>query len=147
MHKDQALISQNMIQRNSKYLLFFFMITFGITQHLFSQDNEILAINKVIGEMDDEKLSTYFQETISLSVQNLQGKYSKTQARYILADFFKKNPNGLVTEESKSKISDDSSYCILKYECADKRFNIYYRIQLKKDSYLISEIKIKEKSK
>lgn len=130
----------------------YFTLLIGFTlllfnSHICAQNNELIAINKAIENNEWGKLTNHCQETISLSVRQTQGNFSKTQARYILADFFKKHPVIKTKVVKSSKISEGFFFSILQSETKNYTFNIYYTIQAKKDSYLINEIHIKEKSK
>lgn len=137
-----------MQHQNHKYFRFSFaLILFLFASHLIAQNDEMIAINKAIENSKWEKVSDHCQETIRLFVQQTQGNFSKTQARYILADFFKKNPATKTTIIKSGKVSEGFFFSILQCKTADKTFNIYYTIQENKGSYLINEFQIKEKSK
>ena len=130
----------------------YFTLLIGLTlllfnSHICAQNNELIAINKAIENNEWGELTNHCQETISLSVLQTQGNFSKTQARYILADFFKKHPIIKTKVVKSSKISEGFFFSILQSETKNYTFNIYYTIQAKKDSYLINKIHIKEKSK
>ncbi len=135
--KQQALI----------YFILWIGLTLSVSSPLYAQDNEISAINNIIEKNEWSKLSNYCLETICLSIQNSQANYSKMQARYILADFFKSHKTIKIKFIKSDKISEGFFFSILHYETADKTFNIYYTIQKKEDSYLINEIQIKERTK
>ena len=130
-----------------KYLIVCIGLILLSSTQLCAQENRINSINKSIENSEWAKFSNYCQETISLSVQDSRGNFSKTQARYILADFFKKNPAIKITLIRSNKISDRFYYSILESKTKNKLFNIYYTIQKTEDSFLINEIQIKEKSK
>lgn len=136
-----------MNKRKHIYIILWIGLTLLFIPQLCAQDNEINAINKVLENSEWGKLSDYCQETISLSIQNSQGNYSKVQARYILADHFKKYPSLKTSEINRDKISTEFFFCILQRETENKIFNIYYTIQKKESSFLIFEIQIKEKTK
>jgi len=144
MHKT-SFINLHMKQRALIYFMLWIGLTLISTSHISAQDHEIATINKAFENSEWAKLSNYCQETICLSTQLSQGNYSKMQARYILADFFERNPV-LKTKVIKSdKISEGFYFSILQSETTNKTFNIYYTIQEKKGTYLINEIHIKEK--
>lgn len=137
-----------MKQNSNRYFtLWIGLIIFLFTSHICAQDNEIIKINSAIEKSKWVEFSDYCQETISLSVLNSQGNFSKVQARYILADFFKNNTIIKLNIINSGKISEEYFFSILQSESANKTFNIYYTIQKKENSYLINNIQVKEKSK
>ncbi len=147
MHNNYFSILNMNKHGNIYFTLLTGLILVLFTSNLSAQNNEIIAINKAFENSEWGKLVNHCQETIRLSVDQTQGNFSNTQARYILADFFKKHPIFKIKIIKSDKISEDLFFSILQSETENKTFNIYYTIQEKEDSYLISEIQIKEKSK
>jgi hypothetical protein len=65
-------------------------ITFLSALSAFSQDK--VQLFDAFKNADANAISTYFNDNIEMTLPNAQNFFTKSQARGILADFFKKNP-------------------------------------------------------
>ena len=106
---------------------------FALSQDKTNNKEIITAIQKG----DYLKLADNFNTTIDLQIGKTDGNYSKTQAKQILKDFFKKYPpkSFKIIHEGSSKNS--SEYIIGSYNSEKKEFRVY--ILLKK---INSELRI-----
>lgn len=77
-----------------KYL--FLALFLGINNLSFAQnDSKIDIIEEISAHIKDanvKDLSTYFDVTVELTIQERENTYSKAQAEIILKNFFMKNP-------------------------------------------------------
>ncbi|MDZ7741820.1 MAG: DUF4783 domain-containing protein [Bacteroidota bacterium] len=55
-------------------------------------DKDLEKISTALKEADHEKLHNYCNDMVEISVPGNEGTYSKTQAKFILRDFFREYP-------------------------------------------------------
>jgi len=76
--------------KNSKFK--FILLLFGLlvlSPRLYSQVSDEIVLSVQDGNV--EKLATFFNQNVELVVQGYDDVYSKSQAKQIVAEFFKKN--------------------------------------------------------
>jgi Domain of unknown function (DUF4783) len=129
-------------------LLLFFVI---VASPSFAQE-EVLSTAKVAFKAGNSKdLSRYFHNNLEIKIDdneadNTNSIYSKTQAEYVLKDFFKDNPpqDFIYVHHGTSK--DGMKYAIGKYTCRDSTgkptisFRVFLKLKQYDGSYLIDEI-------
>jgi len=111
---------------------------------LFCQTTELNAINNAIKSSDTKTIYDYCENSIILNIPSANGKYSKTQARKILDQFFKDQPAKeikLIKNQSKNQ---DEYYSIIEYKSEKQSFNFFVEIKKEGDSFLIQKIQIQE---
>ena len=85
-------------------------------------------------------MSNYFNDLIEISINGEKGSYSKTQAEFILKDFFRKNPPIDYKKIHQGASKEGLNYMIGNYTCADGSYRVYIVVKLFKGSYLIDTI-------
>jgi hypothetical protein len=88
-------------------------------------------IVKSFSKGDSETLSKYFEEKIELSINKKENIYSRTQAKQILANFFKKNQAVLFTKKHIGG-KNNSHYVVANLKTKAGVFNVNFL--LKKNS-------------
>ena len=74
--------------------LFLVAATMAFQQSAWGQSEVINNVRSAIKAGSSKELSKYLGDMISLEIEGVQSNYSKTQAEYVLKDFFKKyQPN------------------------------------------------------
>jgi Domain of unknown function (DUF4783) len=87
------------------------------------------AINNAIKNGNAGNLSAYFNTTIQVSVPGKKGTFGKSQAEFIIKDFFTKYPPSSFTINNQGNSSSTSSYYIGTYVSGKKSFRTYYTIK------------------
>ena len=117
----------------------------------FAQE-EVLSTAKVAFKAGNSKdLSKYFHNNLEIKiddseVDNTNSNYSKTQAEYVLKDFFKENPPQDFVYVHHGTSKDGMKYAIGKYTCKDSTgrpsgsFRVFLKLKQYEGSYLIDEI-------
>ena len=111
---------------------------------LYCQTTELNAITNAIKTTDTKTIYDYCENSIIMSIPSANGKYSKTQARKILDQFFKDQPVKeikLIKSQSKNQ---DEYYSIIEYKSEKQSFNFFVEIKKEGDSFLIQKIQIQE---
>lgn len=87
-----------------------------------------------------KELSRFLNKNIDLTINGKMDTYSKTQAEYVLKDFFKNNPPSsfIIVHQGASK--GGSPYATGQYMSGSKTFLVWVRIKKVADKYLIHEM-------
>lgn len=104
--------------------------------------SKIDVIAELIGIADHEELSNHFNTLIELSLPENEGTYSKTQSKFILKDFFKKNPPVSFEIKHQGESNNGSLYAIGTYKTRSNEYRTYYLLKLVNGKYLIHLMQI-----
>lgn len=106
----------------------------------FGQAETINKIKDAIKIGSAKEISQHFHQTIDVTIEGEINNYSKTQAEYVLKEFFQKFPPSsfLIVHQGASKAG--MPYAIGQYTSGDDTFRVWLRIKKNEDSYLIHEI-------
>ena len=87
-----------------------------------------------------KELSRFLNQNIDLTINGKMDTYSKTQAEYVLKDFFKTNPPSsfIIVHQGASK--GGSPYATGQYMSGSNTFLVWVRIKKVSDKYLIHEM-------
>ena len=131
------------MKKNKTLSLIIFFAIFTQTV-LFSQVKELREITVAIKNSDTKTIYKHCEKSISLHVPGTIGQYSKTQARKIIDQFFKKQKVIEVKSIETQSKKDDSFYTIIEYQSQIKRYNILIRFKKVDDKFLIQIFHILE---
>jgi len=87
------------------------------------------AVNAAIQRGNAKILANYFNTTIQLFVPGKNGTFGKSQAEFIMKDFFSQYPPSSFTINNQGSSSSTSSYYIGTYVSGKKSFRTYYTIK------------------
>ncbi len=89
------------------------------------------SIETIIAAIDSgssSDLAKYFDSSVSLNVNGLQGDYSKNQAELVLKDFFKKNPSMGFNLVFRSENNPSLSSYIGDYQTGQGGFKVFIKV-------------------
>ncbi|OQA99217.1 MAG: hypothetical protein BWY22_00485 [Bacteroidetes bacterium ADurb.Bin217] len=112
-------------------------LAFQIT--LYAQNYESILTSFEQGDVD--KLSTYFDENIDLTVLQNEGIYSKAQSKVILKNFFAANTPAKFTMQHQGG-GEQSKYIIGKLVSNDKSYRVYFLFKKSNETRVIQKIRI-----
>lgn len=127
-----------------KKILLVFM-TWGIFAFsMFSQGNNLPAsVVRAIQGGDSHALAEGFNDNIELILPSQSGVFSKSQAEYIMADFFRKNPpSGFNIIHQSQK--ESSSFAIGKYTASNGSYRFSFLSKSDGRSILIIQLRIEK---
>lgn len=79
---------------------------------------------------DARNLARYFNETIEINIEGKKQNYSRTQAEFVVKDFFSKNPPIPESFESYHRgQSAGLSYSIVKYASSNGNYRVFLKIK------------------
>ncbi len=99
-------------------------------------------ITSCIKEADTKELSKFFSSTVSMTLLNDDGVYSRVQAEIILREFFNRNlPTG-VSIAHRLDSNPNFRYVVLNLETASDTFRVSYKLTNSDNSFRITEFRV-----
>ena len=134
------------------------LLLFALVAQPSLAQEEVLSTAKVAFKAGSSKdLSKYFHNNLEIKIDdneadNTNSNYSKTQAEYVLKDFFKDNPPQDFVYVHHGTSKDGMKYAIGKYTCKDSTgkpsgsFRVFLKLKQYEGNYLIDEIDFSKES-
>ena len=91
-----------------------------------------------------KQLSTYFNNSVELTVPGSEGVYSKQQAEIILKNFFAQNPAANVTRQHDGSSAQGAKYAIAVYESAKSTYRAYIFMKDSGSGFKIHELRFEK---
>ncbi len=113
----------------------------------FGQTTEFTQILDAFKKADSKQIYSLCDNSINLSIQSTYGKYSKTQTRRILDEFFKKHDATHVKEIKTQTEQPQDNYTILDYKSGNQGYTIFIQLSKVGSKFLIQKIQIQETQK
>ena len=127
--------------RTGLYLLLFLVITAtAVCQPSYDQSEVINNVRSSIKAGSSKELSNYLGDMISLEIDGVQSNYSKTQAEYVLKDFFKKYPPNDFQYVHQGASEGGLKYAIGRYSYEGGSFRVVLRSKVVNGSYKVSSL-------
>lgn len=122
-------------------LVFLFVFSFlGLTKRAEAQ-NDVINNGKVALKTGSSKeLVKYFNNIVELSFDGEKSNYSKTQAEFVLKDFFKKYPPVEFEYIHQGASKEGLKYAIGKYTYSGGSFRVYILVKQFNGNYLIDTL-------
>ncbi|WP_192347579.1 DUF4783 domain-containing protein [Algoriphagus sp. Y33] len=113
---------------------------FLFVQSPVSEIDTLNSIDTVVSAIENgssSDLAKYFDSSISLNINGLQGDYSKNQAELVLRDFFKKNPPQGFSLVFRSENNPSLSSYIGDYQTVEGVFKAFIKISQQASDFKI----------
>ena len=122
-------------------MLLSFLIVLGSFIDLPNLD----SITSALSQGNVEVLSTYFDESVEISVADEDDIYDKTEAKTILTNFFAINkPSKFDQVHKGTSKGQDSVYCIGNLNTAKKTYRVYVLLRVEGGKQFIQELRFDE---
>ena len=120
----------------------FFLLVIGmhISSFLYGQGDIINDAKLAIKAGSSKELIKYFNESVELGIDGENMNYSKTQAEFVLKDFFKKYPPSDCVYIHQGASPEGSKYAIGKYTHAGGTFRLFMLVKQVKGAYVIDRL-------
>jgi hypothetical protein len=106
---------------------------------------EALTNTKVsLARADPKSLTRYFNDYVEISFDGEKNSYSKTQAEFVMKDFFKKYPPVSFELIHQGASKEGLRYAIGKYSFSKGSYRVYILIKQFKGNYLIDTLNFSE---
>ena len=115
------------------------IITFG-SLPVMAQENVINNVQTAIKTGSSRELSQYFGSIVELNFDGEKSSYSKSQAEFVLKDFFKKNPPKDFEYIHQGSSKQGFRYVIGKYTIENSSFRIWILFKKDNDQYFVDTI-------
>jgi hypothetical protein len=103
-------------------------------------DNTTQEIAAAIRSGDAAKLAAYFDNTVDITLPELEGTYSKSQAEMILRDFFTKNAPSSYVIDHEGSSDNGSIYMIGIYKSSSSSYRVYILIKKITGTFYIQQL-------
>ena len=124
-----------------KTLFLTIFVTFLLFSVSFAQQEEQLENVKAAMKAGSAKeLAKFLSESVDLNLDNNQNTYSKTQAEFVLRDFFKANPVADFTILHKGSSKSGQPYAIGQYRSGTDKYRVFMKFKMVGTQQLIHEI-------
>lgn len=87
-----------------------------------------------------KEIARFLNQNIDLTINGKMDTYSKTQAEFVLKDFFKNNPPASFVIVHQGASKGGSPYATGQYMSGSNTFLVWVRIKKVADKYLIHEM-------
>jgi len=114
-------------------------ITAG-TQQARAQDEVISNVRTAIKTGSSRELSQYFGSIVELNFDGEKSSYSKSQAEFVLKDFFKKNPPKDFEYIHQGSSKQGFRYVIGNYTIENSSFRIWILFKKDNERYYVDTI-------
>lgn len=103
------------------------------------------SITKALSNGNAEVLSSYFDESVEISVADEEDVYEKAEAKSILENFFKTNkPSKFDQVHKGTSKGKDSVYCIGNMTTTSKSYRVYVFLRVDGSKHYIQELRFDE---
>ncbi len=109
----------------------------------FANMNDVIDdISSCIRSANTKELSKYFSSTVSMTLLNDEGIYSRVQAEIILRDFFSRNAPNQVKVAHRLDSNPNFRYVVLNLETSKDTFRVSYKLTNNDNSFEVTEFRI-----
>lgn len=109
-------------------------------QPTLAQSEVINNVRSSIKAGSSKELSNYLGDMISLEIDGVQSNYSKTQAEYVLRDFFRKYPPNDFQYVHQGASEGGLKYAIGRYSYEGGSFRVVLRSKMVNGAYKVSSL-------
>lgn len=128
-----------------KLFSFSLLVSLILFTKISKAQNEIMSNTKTaLSQADQKSLVTYFNEMVEISFEGEKASYSKTQAEFVLKDFFRKYPPVTFEFIHQGSSKEGLKYAIGKYTHTQGSFRVYILIKQFNGSFLIDTLDFSE---
>lgn len=127
------------LKRRIAVALLMFFVVFTTNANIGDVIDDIASCIK---NSNTKELTKYFSSTVSMSLLNDEGVYSKVQAEIILRDFFNKNAPSSVRFVQRLDSNPNFRYVVLNLATAKDDFRVSYKLINEDNTFRITEFRI-----
>jgi len=110
------------------------------SQTVKAQEDVINNVQTAMKTGSSKELSQYFGSIVELNFDGEKSSYSKSQAEFVLKDFFKKNPPTDFEYIHQGSSKQGFKYAIGKYSIENSSFRIWILFKKDNDTYYVDTI-------
>jgi hypothetical protein len=107
----------------------------------FSQSDVIAQVKETIKAGSAKELSRYLHSTVDVTLDGNIQSYSKTQAEFVLRDFFKQHPPNEVNIIHQGSSKGGQPFAILQYKSGSDTFRLFMKIKSTGNTQFLDDIR------
>ena len=109
---------------------------------MVSFEEVVKNVSQSLKDADAKKLSTFFDNNVSLSLGRDEGSFTKFQAELLLSDFFQTNKVSELKEVQRAN-NASTSFVVFSMKAGSKNYRVFVKFILASNKvFKISEIRI-----
>ena len=108
--------------------------------HVYGQEATLNNVRIAIKSGSSKELAKYFGENVELHFDGDRSSYSKSQAEFVLRDFFKKYPPVDFQYMHQGNSGEGLRYAIGKYVISNGSYRIWLLFKKNDDTYFVDTI-------
>ena len=117
------------------------VVWIGLTSSVIGQEDVINTVKEALKTGSSRELSRCLNKTVEINFDGKMSNYSKTQAEFVLKDFFQKNPVDGFEYVHQGSSPEGFKYAIGKYSVdADISYQVWILFKPSKGGYKIDTI-------
>ena len=124
-------------RKNELALVLLFLLSMVFSAHVNAQEDIINNGKVALKSGNSKELSKYFNDLVDLGFEGEKASYSKTQAEFVLKDFFKKYPPLDFQYVHKGASKEGLTYTIGNYNYNGGSFRVLIYIKQFNGNFLI----------
>lgn len=112
-------------------------------QSVLAQPTNKVILNDIVEcfvHNDAERLSSYFNERIEITLSGESKEYAKSQAKFVMKDFLELHPPAAFTFNHQGS-TDNTIYALGTYRSPEGVFEVDLYLKLQHADYVINQIK------
>lgn len=119
-----------------------FLLVFSLLASIsaISQGDIIEQVRDAIKTGSSREMVKLLNTTVDMTIDGKMKTYSKSQAEFILRDFFKKNPPNSFKVIHKGASKAGLPYAIGEYNSNNTTYRVWIRVVKLKEEYVVNEI-------
>ena len=118
--------------------LLFFTVSIGV----FAQSADIISqVKETIKAGSAKELSKFLNQNVDVTLEGKVQSYSKTQAEFVLRDFFKQHPPNEVNIIHQGSSKGGQTFAIFQYKSGDDTFRLFMKIKGSGNSQFLDDIR------
>jgi len=116
------------------------LVVLAVVVTAVAQDDVVAQVKETIKAGSAKELVKYFNQTVDISLDANTQTYSKTQAEFVLRDFFKQNPPSEFSIVHQGSSKGGLPYAIGQYKSGGNAYRVFIKIKTVDRSQLVHEI-------
>ena|SRR5690606_31489535 len=112
-----------------------------VTTSAFGQSDVIDQVKETIKAGSAKELSKYLNQTVDVTLDGNVQSYSKTQAEFVLRDFFKQHPPNEVNIIHQGSSKGGQPFAILQYKSGSDIYRLFMKIKSAGNAQFLDDIR------
>lgn len=117
------------------------IVSLFVSLQLKAQNNEVIdRVQESIKAGSAKELAKYMNSSVDITIDGKPGNYSKTQAEFIVRDFFKANPPSEFNIIHQGSSKGGQPFAIGQYKSGSSTFRVWMKIKSVGNQSTVQEI-------